>query len=212
MKLKPTMTKQARFHLAVPGERPRYGALARSGGLGELTVRAATLRFQKFYNILYADNQATTDLPTALRLTGGTVTEDGRYGSRETQPAMERVVNLWVRIGACTGTSSYDVRRNGPAAARLCLLAAAFSPPEVSELQAAWLEMKGRQADLTAGGGGGGDGGGGGQGGGGGGGTPDDVPEADMPALPAPKDAGVFGLILFGIDLVGGFVLGRVIK
>lgn len=212
MKLKPTMTQQRKLHMATPPmERPRYGALARSSGLGELTVRAATLRFQKFYNIVYADNQAMTDLPDVLRLTGGTITEDGRYGSRETQPAMERWVNLNVRIGVCTGTSSYDVRRNGPAAARMCLKAVLFSDAEIAELQAAWIEMKGRQAGLPAGGGGGGGGGGGDQGGGGGG-TPDDVSEGDMPPLPAPKDSGVFGLVLFGIDCVLGFALGRVIK
>jgi len=211
MKLKPTMTKQTRFHLAAPvtGQRVRYGALARSGGLGELTVRPATLRFQKFYNIVYEESQTYQD---PIKLTGGKIEEDGRYGSRETQPAMERWVNLNVRIGLCTGTSSYDVRTNGPAAARSCLLSVAFLISEIADLQAAWLEMKGRQAELPAGGGDGGGGPGNEGGDDGGGGTPDDVPEGDMPPLPAPKDAGVFGLVLFGIDCVLGFALGRVLK
>lgn len=196
---------QERPHLGFHSSSMRnVGPLARYG-LGELTERAATLRFQKFYNIVYADNQAMTGLPTALRLTGGTIVEDGKYGSRETQPAMERFVNLWTRIGMCSGTSSYDVRRNGPFAARMCLLAAAFTDPEIAELQAAWLEMKGR---VDAGGGGGGGGGGGDAGGGGGGGGDShDVPEADMPVLPAPKSAGVFGLVLFLGDLVVGGIV-----
>jgi hypothetical protein len=207
---------EPKIRIAGPREYNRGGPLARYGnaglggaGLGELIVHPAVLRFQEVYNIVYEDNQAMTSLPAALRLTGGTIEEDGKYGSRETQPAMERYVNLHVRLGICSGTSSYDVRRNGPAAARSCLLSMLFSPAEITELQTAWLEMQGRLAPASDGGGGGtppGPDGGGGDGGGG----PDpdvDVPRDEMPAPDPAPDAGVFGLILFGIDVVGGGLL-----
>lgn len=200
MRLKKTVINQPRFKLAVPGSRPRYGTPTKSGGLGALTSYPAVLHFQRLYNSVYEDSQ---EYPDPIRLTGGKIDEDGQYGKLETQPAMERIVNLWVRVGICTGTSSYDVRQNGPYAARSCLKTMVFTDAEIQELQRAWMEMKGLPAP-GAGDGGDGDGGGGGGG--------DPTPDSEMPPLPEPKDAGVFGLVLFGLDMVLGFGLGRLIR
>ncbi len=186
------------------GPLARYGN-AGLGDLGELNVYPAVLRFQKVYNITYEDSQS---YESPIRLTGGTIEEDGKYGSRETQPAMERYVNLLVRIGLCGGTSSYDVRTNGPTVARTCLLGMSFTAPEIRELQQAWIEMQGRLAPAPDGGGGAPPIGPPEEGGGDGRPDPDvDVPRRDMPAPEPAPDAGVFGLILFGVDVVGGTLL-----
>lgn len=191
--MRPKTRTQVHKPLVLP-ELPAPNPLAKVGGLGELTYRHAVELWQHYYNSVYDMSQAYTG---PLRLTGGRIEEDGRYG-RQTNDAFKRWVNLVVMIGQCTGLSSSDVDSAGPRAAHDCLL---LTPPYmrygedgILQLQAGWFEWK--NPPSTSDGGGvtppppvdDGSGDGGGDGGGGGG------------MAPTPTPSGWLGGVLIAVD------------
>ena len=108
------------------------------GGFKELAVYPAVRAFQIAFNTVRITSQA---LPPSQRISGGAVSEDGKYGS-DTHSAMKKYIDFLVRQGECSATSASEVDRNGPNAARTCLLRTGMTDGAITVLQQAWREWK----------------------------------------------------------------------
>ncbi len=188
----------------LPAPNPLAKVAGSMKGFGELTHRPAVELWQHFYNLVYDISQEYTG---PLRLTGGRIDEDGKYGS-QTHAAFKRWVNLAVTIGQCTGLSSSDVERAGPLAARPCLVTTppfmVYGEDGLTQLGAGWLEWKGGGSANGGDGGGssaqdgdGGDAGGGDASGGGDGGGDG---SSDSSVMPSVTPAGWLGGVLIAVD------------
>ena len=109
------------------------------GGFGELNAYPAVRAFEITFNTVWTTSQA---LPAGQRITGAVITVDeGKYGS-EVHGAMKRYVDFLVRQGECSATSASEVDRNGPNAARTCLLRTGMTDGAITVLQQAWREWR----------------------------------------------------------------------
>lgn len=96
------------------------------------------------------DKTAAANDPTVQDLAGGLGSDgvDRKYGDNTHNFALNWI-DWTVRQGFCSETSRTEWSRNGPNAARSCLMNYGFTSAEVDELQQAWNEYRTREACLA---------------------------------------------------------------
>jgi hypothetical protein len=130
------------------------GAAKAMNGLGGLSAGCPALvehaAVGKLQERMSSDKAASVSDPEVQDLTGGLGSDgvDRKYGDNTHTFAL-KWIDWTVRQGRCSETSQTEWSRNGPNAARTCLMGMGFSAAEVDELQAAWNEYRVRESCLA---------------------------------------------------------------
>jgi hypothetical protein len=116
-----------------------WGSIVAPPTIGALTVYPYVKIFQD--RMVYDQNFARSTGAMSFSGSLGSGGSDGKYGD-DTHNMALNWIDWMVRKGECAGTSRSEWTRNGPNAARDCIMAHGGSVAMMDQLQQAWREWK----------------------------------------------------------------------